>query len=137
MKVEIPNPATFTYDDQWEIDRLSLKFVRQIGSGQFGEVWEGLWNNTTPVAIKKLKPGTMDPHDFLSEAQVMKKLRHTKLLMLYAVCTRDEPILIITELMKENLLQFLQGLWSFFFSLSKSYFFNQNPSIFRNPNILQ
>lgn len=41
--------------------------------------------------------------------QIMKKLRHKKLLQLYAVCTKDEPILIITELMKENLLQFLQG----------------------------
>ena len=32
----------------------------QLGHGQFGEVWEGLWNNTTPVAIKTLKTGT--PH---------------------------------------------------------------------------
>lgn len=43
--------------DQWEIDRSSLKFVRKLGSGQFGDVWEGLWNNTTPVAIKTLKSG--------------------------------------------------------------------------------
>ena len=43
--------------DQWEIDRSSLKFVRKLGHGQFGEVWEGLWNNTTPVAIKSLKQG--------------------------------------------------------------------------------
>ena len=42
---------------QWEIDRTSLKFVRKLGHGQFGEVWEGLWNNTTPIAIKTLKPG--------------------------------------------------------------------------------
>ncbi len=45
--------------DQWEIDRSSLKFVRKLGHGQFGEVWEGLWNNTTPVAIKSLKQGTI------------------------------------------------------------------------------
>ncbi|ULU14479.1 hypothetical protein L3Y34_016752 [Caenorhabditis briggsae] len=38
----------------------------------------------------------------------MKKLRHPKLLSLYAVCTKDEPILIVTELMQENLLTFLQ-----------------------------
>jgi hypothetical protein len=25
--------------------------------GQFGKVWEGLWNNTTPVVIKTLKTG--------------------------------------------------------------------------------
>ena len=43
--------------DQWEIDRNSLKFIKKLGHGQFGEVWEGVWNNTTPVAIKTLKPG--------------------------------------------------------------------------------
>lgn len=121
--------------DQWEIDRNSLKFVRKLGSGQFGDVWEGLWNNTTPVAIKTLKSGkigthfdraifqltncpslnvitgTMDPKDFLAEAQIMKKLRHSKLIQLYAVCTVEEPIYIITELMKHgSLLEYLQGL---------------------------
>lgn len=118
--------------DQWEIDRSSLRFNKKLGSGQFGEVWEGLWNNTTPVAIKTLKSGkyfdqdsglkgpvlicvcvklgTMDPKDFLAEAQIMKKLRHSKLIQLYAVCTVEEPIFIITELMKNgSLLEFLQG----------------------------
>ena len=33
--------------------------MRKLGHGQFGEVWEGLWNNTTPVAIKSLKQGTV------------------------------------------------------------------------------
>lgn len=52
----------------------------------------------------------MDPKDFLAEAQIMKKLRHSKLIQLYAVCTVEEPIFIITELMKNgSLLEFLQG----------------------------
>ncbi len=51
----------------------------------------------------------MDPKDFLSEAQIMKKLRHPKLIQLYAVCTMEEPIYIITELMKNgSLLEHLQ-----------------------------
>jgi fyn-related kinase len=54
----------------------------------------------------------MDPKDFLAEAQIMKKLRHQKLIQLYAVCTMEEPIYIITELMKNgSLLEFLQGLY--------------------------
>ena len=57
--------------------------------------------------------GTMDPKDFLAEAQIMKKLRHQKLIQLYAVCTMEEPIYIITELMKNgSLLEYLQGLYS-------------------------
>ncbi|XP_034479962.1 pneumococcal serine-rich repeat protein isoform X2 [Drosophila innubila] len=112
--VQIEKPVTEGLShrtrDQWEIDRTSLKFQRKLGSGQFGDVWEGLWNNTTPVAIKTLKSGTMDPKDFLAEAQIMKKLRHTKLIQLYAVCTVEEPIYIITELMKHgSLLEYLQG----------------------------
>lgn len=55
--------------------------------------------------------GTMDPKDFLAEAQIMKKLRHSKLIQLYAVCTVEEPIYIITELMKHgSLLEYLQGM---------------------------
>ncbi|KAH3849098.1 tyrosine-protein kinase Src42A-like isoform X2 [Dreissena polymorpha] len=110
-QVEKPQTVGLSYNtkDQWEIPKPSLKLLRKIGHGQFGEVWEGLWNNTTPVAIKTLKPGTMDPKDFLAEAQIMKKLRHEKLIQLYAVCTQDEPIYIITELMRHgSLLEFLQ-----------------------------
>lgn len=112
VQVEKPTTSGLSHNtrDQWEIDRSSLKCVRKLGQGQFGEVWEGLWNNTTPVAIKTLKLGTMDPKDFLTEAQIMKKLRHQKLVQLYAVCTMEEPIYIVTELMKNgSLLEYLQG----------------------------
>lgn len=43
----------------WEIPKYTLRLIKKIGQGQFGEVWEGMWNNTTPVAIKTLKPGTL------------------------------------------------------------------------------
>nr|XP_054485104.1 tyrosine-protein kinase FRK [Agelaius phoeniceus] len=111
LKIQTPTTFDLSYKtvDQWEIDRRSLKLVKKLGSGQFGEVWEGLWNNTTPVAIKTLKPGSMDPKDFLREAQIMKNLRHPKLIQLYAVCTLEDPIYIITELMRYgSLLEYLK-----------------------------
>ncbi|NXU46482.1 FRK kinase, partial [Drymodes brunneopygia] len=110
-KIQIPATYDLSYKtvDEWEIDRQSLKLVKKLGSGQFGEVWEGLWNNTTPVAIKTLKSGSMDSKDFLREAQIMKNLRHPKLIQLYAVCTLEEPIYIITELMRHgSLLEYLK-----------------------------
>ncbi|XP_044762524.1 tyrosine-protein kinase Src42A-like [Coccinella septempunctata] len=107
IQTEKPQPEGLSHHtrDLWEIRRSSLTFLEKLGDGQFGEVWEGAWNHTTPVAIKTLKPGTMDPQDFLAEAQIMKKLRHPKLIQLYAVCTMDEPIYIITELMKNGSLK--------------------------------
>lgn len=53
------------------------------------------------MAIKTLKPGTMSPEAFLQEAQVMKKLRHEKLVQLYAVVS-EEPIYIVTEYMSKG-----------------------------------
>ena len=97
-------------NEEWEIDRQQIRLIRKLGAGQFGEVWEGLWNNSTSVAVKTLKPGTMSPSEFLQEAALMKSLRHPKLIQLYAVCTREEPIYIVTELMKHgSLLEYLRG----------------------------
>ncbi|XP_072512493.1 proto-oncogene tyrosine-protein kinase Src isoform X2 [Salminus brasiliensis] len=95
--------------DAWEIPRESLRLDLKLGQGCFGEVWMGTWNGTTRVAIKTLKPGTMSPEAFLQEAQVMKKLRHEKLVQLYAVVS-EEPIFIVTEYMGQgSLLDFLKG----------------------------
>ncbi|XP_065843114.1 tyrosine-protein kinase Src42A-like [Oscarella lobularis] len=96
--------------DQWEIPRDSLRLQKLLGQGQFGEVWEGIWNKTTPVAVKTLKPGSMAPTAFLQEAAILKRLRHPKLIQLYAVCTDMEPIYIVTELMRNgSLLEYLQS----------------------------
>ncbi|XP_005448425.1 proto-oncogene tyrosine-protein kinase Src isoform X1 [Oreochromis niloticus] len=95
--------------DAWEIPRESLRLDIKLGQGCFGEVWMGTWNGTTQVAIKTLKPGTMSPEAFLQEAQVMKKLRHEKLVQLYAVVS-EEPIYIVTEYMGQgSLLDSLKG----------------------------
>ena len=104
-----PSAAVDNFDP-WEIERSSIQLVKKLGAGQFGEVWQGVWNNTTPVAVKTLKPGTMGASEFLKETALMKKLRHPKLIQLYAVCTQEEPIYIITELMKHgSLLEYLRG----------------------------
>lgn len=65
---------------------------------------QGLWNNENEVAIKTLKEGSMSRTDFLEEAAIMKQLRHRNILVLYAVCTKQEPILIVTEYMRHGAL---------------------------------
>lgn len=49
--------------------------------------------------MKTLKPGTMTVEAFMDEANLMKKLQHDRLVRLYAVVTKTEPIYIITEYM--------------------------------------
>ncbi|XP_058880510.1 tyrosine-protein kinase Src42A isoform X2 [Acipenser ruthenus] len=49
----IPTLSHFTAD-QWEVERSTLKKVKWLDRGEFGNVWEGIWNNTTDVAIKEL-----------------------------------------------------------------------------------
>jgi len=48
----------------------------------------GKWKGVTAVAVKTMRPGTMSVEKFLQEAEVMKTLRHRRLVSLYAVCTR-------------------------------------------------
>lgn len=94
--------------DAWEISRSSIALERRLGTGCFGDVWLGMWNGSTKVAVKTLKPGTMSPKAFLAEAQIMKMLRHDKLVQLYAVVS-EEPIYIVTEFMCHgSLLEFLK-----------------------------
>lgn len=94
--------------DEWEIPRETLKMVKKLGAGQFGEVWMGFYKNNQKVAIKTLKEGTMAPSAFLEEANLMKQLQHERLVRLHAVVTK-EPILIVTEFMVNGcLLDFLK-----------------------------
>ncbi|XP_061926389.1 tyrosine-protein kinase Lyn-like [Entelurus aequoreus] len=95
--------------DAWEIPKESITMVKRLGAGQFGDVWMAYYNNTTKVAVKTLKPGTMTGEAFLAEANMMKTLQHHRLVRLYAVVTRTQPIYIITQFMANgSLLDFLK-----------------------------
>uniref|UniRef100_A0AAQ4QIR3 Tyrosine-protein kinase n=1 Tax=Gasterosteus aculeatus aculeatus TaxID=481459 RepID=A0AAQ4QIR3_GASAC len=103
----IPDTVGLSHD-AWEISRATLELELKLGTGCFADVFYGTWNGTTKVAVKTLKPGTMSPESFLEEAQIMKKLRHDKLVQLYAVVS-EEPIYIVTEYMGQgSLLEFLK-----------------------------
>lgn len=68
----------------------------------------GKWRRMVDVAVKTLKQNSMTAADFLEEAKTMHRLRHPKLVQLMGVCTREEPMYIITELMINGaLLEFL------------------------------
>ena len=93
-----------------ETDRSSVQFVQKLGGGRFGEVWQGMWHGVIEVAVKKLHPGIISANEFFEEVVLIRQLRHPKLIQLFAVCTREESIYIIMELMKHgSLLEYLRG----------------------------
>ena len=95
--------------DNWQINRSEVRLLTKLRSNEFTEVWEGIWNDTTPAAVKTLKPNqNMTVEDFLQSANLMKKLQCPKLVQLYALCSTEEPVFIITELMVHgSLLEYL------------------------------
>lgn len=110
-KRDAPTTNGLSYDthDKWEIDRREIKLLHELGRGQFGQVYQGLFKGKISVAVKTLRKGSMDPQDFLAEAQIMKKMKNENLVQLYAVCTKEEPVYIITELMSKGaLINYLQ-----------------------------
>ena len=105
-QLTVPCPKTMS--DDWEIEYKSIVLKSKLGDRKFSEVWEGTWNDTTPVTVMTPKPGLVGVYDYFAEAQIMKKLQHEKLIKLYGVCTQEKPFYIVTELMKHgNLLDYM------------------------------
>ncbi|KAK2110354.1 Protein-tyrosine kinase 6 [Saguinus oedipus] len=106
-------PEPLPHWDDWERPREEFTLCRKLGSGYFGEVFEGLWKDRVQVAIKVIsRDNLLHQQTLQSEIQAMKKLRHKHILALYAVVSMGDPVYIITELMaKGSLLELLRGEW--------------------------
>ncbi|XP_062820030.1 tyrosine-protein kinase BTK isoform X2 [Anolis carolinensis] len=103
-----PSTAGLGYG-AWEIDPKDLTFLKELGTGQFGVVKHGKWRGQHDVAVKMIKEGSMSEDAFIDEAKVMMNLSHEKLVQLFGVCTKERPILIVTEyLSKGCLLNYLR-----------------------------
>uniref|UniRef100_A0A672HQU6 Tyrosine-protein kinase n=1 Tax=Salarias fasciatus TaxID=181472 RepID=A0A672HQU6_SALFA len=91
---------------RWERPREEFRLVRKLGEGHFGEVWEALWTTENRrVAIKTLKQEDTKQDEFVKEVQALKSLHHPKLIELLAMCSRGEPVYIVTELMSKGSLK--------------------------------
>nr|XP_035158809.2 protein-tyrosine kinase 6 isoform X2 [Callithrix jacchus] len=104
-------PEPLPHWDYWERPREEFTLCRKLGSGYFGEVFEGLWKDRVQVAIKVIsRDNLLHQQTLQSEIQAMKKLRHKHILALYAVVSMGDPVYIITELMaKGSLLELLRN----------------------------
>ncbi|MEQ2251760.1 hypothetical protein ILYODFUR_014450 [Ilyodon furcidens] len=92
--------------EPWERPREEFKLNKQLGEGHFGQVWEAYWiKENRKVAIKTLKQEDTKQDEFVKEVQALKSLHHPKLIQLLAMCSRGEPVYIVTELMSKGSLK--------------------------------
>ncbi|XP_017281727.1 tyrosine-protein kinase SRK3-like isoform X1 [Kryptolebias marmoratus] len=92
--------------EPWERPREEFKLQKKLGEGHFGEVWEAFWTKENKkVAIKTLKQEDTKQDEFVKEVQALKSLHHPKLIQLLAMCSRGEPVYIVTELMSKGSLK--------------------------------
>ncbi|XP_071997816.1 proto-oncogene tyrosine-protein kinase ROS isoform X2 [Engystomops pustulosus] len=106
--------AVSTLPTKSEIDNLPnfprehLELCVFLGSGAFGEVYQGIavdilgsGTGNYKVAVKTLKSDATDQEkvEFLKEAHLMSQFDHPNILKLLGVCLYNEPQYIILELM--------------------------------------
>ncbi|XP_028033617.1 proto-oncogene tyrosine-protein kinase ROS isoform X3 [Bombyx mandarina] len=100
------------------IRREQITLSKFLGSGAFGEVFEGVARQIngstvdTKVAVKTLRKGASEQEktEFLKEAALMSNFKHEHILRLLGVCLDNDPNYIIMELMEGgDLLSYLRA----------------------------
>jgi len=73
-----------------------LEFVRSIGVGSSGEVYEMLWKSTR-VAVKKIFRTVLDgdvAQEFHREMDMLRRLRHPNIVLFMGTCVQGRDLCI-------------------------------------------
>ena len=99
----------------FEIKREELEIGEQFASGHFGIVYRATYHTERgdiPVAVKTLKESaTSDTMvSFMREAATLSQFSHQNVLRLIGVVTLQQPLMIVTELLKTELRELADSL---------------------------
>ena len=73
-------------ESRWELPRNRFELLKQIGSGEYSQVYKGVLLGETEVAVKAMRPGVLTKESVLKEATVLKQLQHPRIVEL--ICVR-------------------------------------------------
>ncbi|QCE12708.1 interleukin-1 receptor-associated kinase 4 [Vigna unguiculata] len=78
-----------------------------VGVGGFGDVYKGyIDDGSTPVAVKRLKPGSEQGlNEFMNEIQMLSKLRHIHLVALIGYCYESNEMILVYDFMDRGTLR--------------------------------
>jgi len=85
----------------------NITIGKRLGEGNFGDVYKGIWNGTTAVALKKLKLQENN-ESFLTESSTLKKLHHPNIVQFLGIYTeKNGTLYIVTEFLSLGSLDLL------------------------------
>jgi hypothetical protein len=88
-----------------EIQKATQKFEEKavIGVGGFGKVYLGVLEDGTKLAIKRGNPSSdQGMNEFLTEIQMLSKLRHRHLVSLIDCCDENNEMILVYEFMSNG-----------------------------------
>ncbi|XP_043512020.1 insulin receptor-like isoform X1 [Frieseomelitta varia] len=90
--------------DEWEVPRESVEILEELGLGNFGMVYRGVYDKNTPVAIKTISKtaSPREKNEFLNEASVMKNFSTFHIIKLIGVVSIENPPFVVMELMENG-----------------------------------
>ncbi|CAM6068607.1 unnamed protein product [Sphagnum tenellum] len=109
LKLVTTDPANMeqtTVDLLPKIEQKNLVYMRQIGAGSFGEVFEAEWLGQK-VALKEFR--SLESGSFLVEANILAGLCHPNIVQIFGVSTGRGPCSIAMELMETDLRLAING----------------------------
>eukprot|EP00727_Mastigamoeba_balamuthi_P012476 m51a1_g7851 putative ephrin type-b receptor 1 isoform x2 (1609) ;mRNA; f:228914-233740 len=90
--------------------------VECIGAGAFGQVWRGVWDGVTPVAMKRIDAGGdgagregEQQRQLIAEAATLRELRHPNIVSCYGVARAEGRLWMVTELAEGSVLALLHA----------------------------
>jgi serine/threonine protein kinase len=70
----------------------NVKIEHAIGKGNFGEVYKGIWQGATEVALKQLSTSESDA---LNEIKLLKELNHPNIVRYFGVYKSPEDNMFV------------------------------------------
>ena len=75
--------------------------INKLGNGNYGEVYSGKWNQTTDVALKKLK-SKEQYKEFITEATLLFSLSHPNVVQYFGIFQQNSDNFIVMEMMSKG-----------------------------------